>query len=85
MIVNTTAKNLDLKNGAVSLSLLKAGGDGLQDEINTNYPKGIKDGEIATTSGHKLKCQVVVHTSLTNYDSKNPGKSKAVSILLGLL
>ena len=69
MIVNTTARNLDLKNGAVSASLLRTAGNQLQDEIHQKYPNGIKDGDIAVTSGNGLRCQMVIHTSLMNWDS----------------
>ncbi|XP_053407776.1 protein mono-ADP-ribosyltransferase PARP14-like isoform X2 [Mercenaria mercenaria] len=68
VIVNTTAKNLDLKNGAVSGSLLKTGGIKLQQEVSGKYPNGIKIGELAITSGQKLKCDVVIHSSMTNWD-----------------
>ncbi|XP_053389477.1 protein mono-ADP-ribosyltransferase PARP14-like, partial [Mercenaria mercenaria] len=71
VIVNTTAKNLDLKNGAVSSSLLKFGGQNLQMEVSTNYPDGINFGEIAVSAGHTLKCLQVFHTTLSNYDANN--------------
>ncbi|XP_053407780.1 protein mono-ADP-ribosyltransferase PARP14-like isoform X2 [Mercenaria mercenaria] len=71
VIVNTTAKNLDLKNGAVSSSLLKFGGQNLQVEVSTNYPDGINFGEIAVSAGHNLKCSQVFHTTLSNYDANN--------------
>ncbi|XP_060593079.1 protein mono-ADP-ribosyltransferase PARP14-like isoform X3 [Ruditapes philippinarum] len=76
VIVNTTAKNLDLKNGAVSASLLKTGGMELQQEVSKKYPNGIKDGEIAVTSGQSLKCDIVVHSSLANWDGKKDTQCK---------
>ncbi|XP_060585886.1 protein mono-ADP-ribosyltransferase PARP14-like isoform X2 [Ruditapes philippinarum] len=76
VIVNTTAKNLDLKNGAVSASLLKTGGMELQQEVTKKYPNGIKDGEIAVTSGQSLRCDIVVHSSLANWDGKKDAQCK---------
>jgi O-acetyl-ADP-ribose deacetylase (regulator of RNase III) len=84
VIVNTTAKNLDLKNGAVSASLLKTGGMELQQEVSKKYPNGIKDCEIAVTSGQSLKCDIVVHSSLANWDGKKDTQCKQVCPLKGL-
>ena len=76
--MNTTAKNLDLKNGAVSASLLKTAGMELQQEVSKKYPNGIKDGEIAVTSGQKLSCDMVVHSSMTNWDGNKDAQCKKV-------
>lgn len=71
VIVNSTAKNLDLKNGAVSASLLKYGGKNLQTELSSKFPDGIDSGNIAVTSGHDLQCKIVIHTTVPNYDPNN--------------
>lgn len=76
--MNTTAKNLDLKNGAVSASLLKAAGPELQQEVSGKYPNGIKDGEIAVTSGQKLGCDLILHSSMVNWDGGNADGCKKV-------
>ena len=76
MIVNTTGKNLDLRNGAVSKSLLQAGGDALQQDLTQKYPKGLGDGEIAISVGGKLHCFNVFHGSLMNWD----GGDKAIPV-----
>lgn len=70
MIVNTTSKDLKLGNGAVSASLLKAGGNILQQECDQNHPNGIQHGEIAVTSGGNLSCQFICHGSLPGWDQK---------------
>ena len=74
--MNTTGKNLDLRNGAVSASLLKAGGNSIQQELSKNYPQGLGDGEIAVSVGGNLKCRHVLHGSLMNWD----GGDKAVQV-----
>ena len=76
VIVNTTGKNLDLRNGAVSASLLRAGGDALQQDLTQNYPKGLGDGEIAISVGGKLHCFNIFHGSLMNWD----GGDKAIPV-----
>nr|KAG5693840.1 hypothetical protein BaRGS_004448 [Batillaria attramentaria] len=38
VIINSTSNNLDLKNGAVSSSILKSAGMNLQDECSSKYP-----------------------------------------------
>ncbi|XP_056006116.1 protein mono-ADP-ribosyltransferase PARP14-like isoform X2 [Ostrea edulis] len=70
VIVNTTSKDLKLGNGAVSASLLKAGGRTLQQECDQNYPNGIQHGEIAVTSGGNLSCQFICHGSLPGWDQQ---------------
>ncbi|CAC5424291.1 Protein mono-ADP-ribosyltransferase PARP15 [Mytilus coruscus] len=59
-IVNTTSKDLQLNQGAVSAALLKVGGQALQDECLQNYPKGVGYGEVAVTSGYNLPCSYVL-------------------------
>ncbi|KAK3095440.1 hypothetical protein FSP39_014712 [Pinctada imbricata] len=64
VIVNTASKDLNLSQGFVSNSLLKAGGETLQEECTKNYPNGIEFGDVAVTSGGKLKCKNVLHGAL---------------------
>ncbi|XP_052088539.1 protein mono-ADP-ribosyltransferase PARP14-like isoform X3 [Mytilus californianus] len=66
-IVNTTSKDLQLNQGAVSAALLKVGGQALQDECLQNYPKGVGYGEVAVTSGYNLPCSYVCHGSLDQW------------------
>ncbi|XP_053389200.1 protein mono-ADP-ribosyltransferase PARP14-like, partial [Mercenaria mercenaria] len=75
VIVNTTSHNLDLRNGAVSQTLLKAAGKELQDEVNTKYPKGLEGIDVAVTDGHKLNCEYVIHTALSKFNDKEPKES----------
>lgn len=69
--MNSTANGLDLKNGAVSASILKVGGMGLQDECRAKYPNGIQTDEIARTSSHGLNCREVFHLALCNFNNPN--------------
>lgn len=74
IIVDTTAKNLDLRNGAVAKSLLDLGGDMIQEELNRKYPYGLGDNEIAISSGGRLKCKYILHGWLVDWD----GGEKAI-------
>ena len=68
--VNTSRPSLDLSYGAVSQSLLKAGGPALQDEC-TRYNRANGDvavWNIATTGGARLKCKYVIHAVGEQYD-----------------
>ena len=53
----------------------------MQDEVNSKYKNGLRQGEIAVTSGGgKLKCQEVYHTSLPSWtadDDNIPVSNKA--------
>nr|KAG5706724.1 hypothetical protein BaRGS_007227 [Batillaria attramentaria] len=69
VLVNTTSTDLDLAKGAVSSSILKAGGSSLQEECQHKYPVGIKPGEIAHTKGHGLACKEVYHIALEAWSS----------------
>ena len=67
--MNSTSNGLDLQNGAVSSSILKAAGMGLQAECRSSYPAGIQTGEVAHTAGHGLSCREVFHVVLCNYNN----------------
>lgn len=75
-IVNTTSRDLKLTNGAVSQSILKAAGHGLQDEVNNKYPNGLQGFKVATSSGHRLRCKSIMHTSISQSDKKNMNQNK---------
>ena len=59
MLVNTTNKQLDLAQSAVSLALLKAAGA----------------IEVAVTRGGNLPYRLVFHTVLPQYDHRNEAVS----------
>ncbi|XP_013388979.2 uncharacterized protein LOC106157780 [Lingula anatina] len=69
IIVNTTSRDLKLANGAVSKSLLSAGGNVLQVECDQQAPNGLQFGDIVETSGGNLKCKRVFHGSCLNWSS----------------
>ncbi|KAL4231447.1 Poly (ADP-ribose) polymerase [Mactra antiquata] len=75
VIIDSTSMELDLKKGALSNALLRAGGDVIQDECNQNYPNGISPGEVAVTSGGNLACTYIFHIAIRPFDSKHPSKS----------
>lgn len=68
VIVNTTSTSLQLNQGAVSQSLLKMGGPGIQAECSQKYSNGIQPGEVAETSGGKLECKKICHGALPGYN-----------------
>lgn len=75
-IVNTTSKDLNLEQGIVSASLLKAGGSSLQQECRSKYPQGINFGDFAVTTGGNMKCQIVLHGCLQQW--RGDGAQKQV-------
>lgn len=78
VIVNSTNRDLDLKVGAISRTLLKAGGDALAQECKIKYPDGIKLGEVAVTSGGAMKCKALFHGLLVKWDG-GQGHAERVS------
>ncbi|XP_062312358.1 protein mono-ADP-ribosyltransferase PARP9 isoform X2 [Osmerus eperlanus] len=61
IIVNTIGLNLDLSYGAITKSILKAAGKGIQMEINQKS-KQKKHKNVIETMGHSLNCHFVYHT-----------------------
>lgn len=83
VIVNTASSDLNLSQGAVSASIVKYGGDSIQQECQSKYPNGINPGEIASTSGGKLDCKMVCHGALPPWD-KDKGEAKKVGCIFSL-
>jgi len=76
MYVNTTNVNLDLRQGAVSLALLKAGGTALQQECTDAAP--INVGDVAVTGPGNLPCKYVLHTVVPSYTTKHAKDAEKV-------
>lgn len=68
VLVNTTNKDLNLSSGAVSIALLKAGGQQLQAECSKRAP--VKTGDVAVTGPGALQCRHVFHTVIPGYNGK---------------
>lgn len=75
MIVNSTIKTLDLKEGSASKALLKKGGNSIQKECKAKYKDGLKPGEIAVTGSGNLSCKYIYHLYLPAWKE---GKNKDV-------
>ncbi|KAL3843095.1 hypothetical protein ACJMK2_021048 [Sinanodonta woodiana] len=73
VIVNTTSSFPNL-HGVIAQSLCKVAGLSLQSDCYSNYPNGLKDGAIASTSGGNLNCIKVFHIKLSKWNQDN-GKS----------
>ena len=78
VIVNTTAKNLDLKDGFISNLILKKAGNSVQDECNRNYPHGVEHAEVAVTGsgnlGRMANVKHILHSSLEKYSCQKHEK-----------
>ncbi|XP_053391625.1 protein mono-ADP-ribosyltransferase PARP14-like, partial [Mercenaria mercenaria] len=70
VIVNTTAPDLQLRNGVVSKSIHDSAGKEIQDECFKKYHRNLDNGEIVITKGYKLKCKHVFHGALQAYDRR---------------
>ena len=82
MYINTTSSSLILTNGAVSNSLLKAGGQRLQDECTAHVQQhgNVKEWSFATTGPGNLKCKHVIHTVGGSYNGAG-GSAEKVGFL----
>ncbi|XP_053394612.1 protein mono-ADP-ribosyltransferase PARP14-like [Mercenaria mercenaria] len=74
-LVNIVDKSVDLKRGTISATLLKNGGDELQQELQAKCPNGLENGQIAITSGQKLSCRHVIHGRLGGWNGGNTDSS----------
>lgn len=79
VIVSSTDKSLNLTLAATSKSLLRAGGESLQDECIMKYKHGVQPGEVAMTMGGNLHCKQVYHGTIKKWDH-NRGDALNVSI-----
>ena len=79
VIVNTTSSDLNLGNGGVSSSILKAAGASIEQEAKQAYPGGLATGQIAITSGGNLPVQHIYHGALPNW---NTAGSDVVCVIL---
>lgn len=77
-------KNLQLNNRGLSQSLAVVAGQAMQEELNKNYPNGIKYGKFAISKGHNLRCQFVYHGALPNWSTTNPDPSVVRLSILSL-
>eukprot|EP00105_Crassostrea_gigas_P015744 XP_011432847.1 PREDICTED: poly [ADP-ribose] polymerase 14 isoform X2 [Crassostrea gigas] len=68
VIVSSTDKSLNLTLAATSKSLLRAGGESLQDECIMKYKHGVQPGEVAMTMGGNLHCKQVYHGTIKKWD-----------------
>jgi O-acetyl-ADP-ribose deacetylase (regulator of RNase III) len=73
-MVVTTSKDLKLKNGMLSKSVLEAAGPSLQSACDNNYPSGVSYGEVLATRGYSLPCKFVYFGCLPDWKntSDNP-------------
>ena len=79
--MNSASSDLDLRNGAIAKSMLKAGGQALQDECSSYIAKHgkVSNGGVVATGPGKMPCKKIIHTVGIPYDGKN---SEKVSSLL---
>lgn len=71
IIVNSTDKSLVLSSGGkISETVLKYGGEEIQEELNEKYPSGIEPGKVAVTNGHGLPFNYVYHCSLQGINNR---------------
>ncbi|KAL3864453.1 hypothetical protein ACJMK2_006137, partial [Sinanodonta woodiana] len=85
VIVNSVSKELRLKRGNLSKTLLKKGGEEIQDECNSRYPNGIQYGDIAVTGSGKLPCKKVLHAALTAWDGNKDSAPALKALVLKCL
>ena len=83
-IVNSTDCGLHLEGGGLSHALLQHAGQTLQVECLSAAPNGIKYGEVVTTSGGQLTCQVVIHGACCHWDGEDDRSEQVMSALESL-
>lgn len=69
--MNTVGRDLILKNGHVSNSILLAAGNKIQVEANDKFPNGLLGGEVLVTDAYKLRGKGILkvfHGSLLRWN-----------------
>lgn len=74
--VNTASDSLNLRQGAVAASFLKAGGSVLQDECSAYVAQNgkVPIGEVVVTGPGSVHCKKIIHTVGPVYDGKRSEK-----------
>ncbi|CAC5394871.1 unnamed protein product [Mytilus coruscus] len=67
ILVNSSNRNLELEKGAVSASILEAGGERIYTECKHFYPNGINYGQVITTNPGNLRCKAICHGCLSHW------------------
>ena len=82
MYVNTAGESLNLQQGAVATSFLKAGGQNLQDECNAYVRKNgkVPCGEVVVTGPGAIQCKKIIHTIGPVYSGKVSEKVTTVKV-----
>lgn len=72
MYVNSVGSDLVLKNGAVALSFLKAGGQALQDECDAYISQHgqVPTAGVVITKPGAIPCLGIIHTVGVEYGGK---------------
>ncbi|XP_021378675.1 poly [ADP-ribose] polymerase 14-like isoform X2 [Mizuhopecten yessoensis] len=78
VLVNSTGKDLMLNVGMLSKTLLQYGGQSLQTECTSSYPRGIQPGDVAITKGGNLQCQQVYHGTFDSWGNEQRGCVKTL-------
>lgn len=69
--MNTVGRDLNLKRGQVSNSILTAAGNEIQKEANEKFPNGLLRGQLLVTDAYNLRgkgIQKVFHGSLLQWN-----------------
>ncbi|XP_059168722.1 protein mono-ADP-ribosyltransferase PARP14-like [Physella acuta] len=71
VIVVTVDRHLDLSKGRLAKTILEEGGPSIQQELQSNYPDGIKFNDFAESSGGNLRCGNIFHAALSRFKGNN--------------
>ncbi|XP_046373788.2 protein mono-ADP-ribosyltransferase PARP14-like isoform X2 [Haliotis rufescens] len=80
-VVCSTNPNLNLKNGVLSVSILKKAKGDIEEELNANYPQGIGAWEVAFTGGGQSPWKQIYFTTLKNWDTSEELKNSFVRMI----
>ena len=69
VLLCSTSPSLDLSQGAVIRSLSESGGPSLQADVQSKYPNGIKEKDIAVIGAGNLSCKAVYLGTLPRYST----------------
>ena len=83
MYVNTAGESLNLCQGAVAASFLKASGQSLQDECTAYVRKNgkVPCGEVVVTGPGAIHCSKIIHTVGPVYNGKPSEKVIILNVL----
>ncbi|XP_067657553.1 protein mono-ADP-ribosyltransferase PARP9-like isoform X2 [Haliotis asinina] len=84
-VVSSTNPYLNLRNGVLSMAILKKAKGVIEEELRANYPDGITEGQVAFTSGGQSQWKQLYFTVLRQWEDSEELKNSFFQVIMKCL